>query len=288
MRVESQRVKVQGYSLYRLIIHPEQSVPTRAVAIFYHGQGGYAERYPEVLEVFTRRGIRCIITDLPGHGRSPGRRGHAGNEDVLDSVIASSMIEVGVLPHGVMGHSMGGLLALRHLVLAGKGLLPKPSFSWISSPLVDPGGGRPPWFRKMVSILAPVLPWVTVSTGVTSAMCRVVDDQQTLKISDKKPEQRLWHRRVSLVWGMLLIKTGEWLEQTASYTPHDLPLLMTQGSDDPVCPAWKTRELFDKLGSKHKTYLEIEGMLHEPFSGVGKDRLFEALEQWIDDLKLER
>lgn len=286
MRVETQQVEVRGHSLHRIIMHPEPSTPVCAVAIFYHGQGGYAERYPEVLEVFTKRGIRCVITDLPGHGRSPGRRGHVGDERVLDSVIQSSLKEVGNLPHGVMGHSMGGLLALRHLVLAGKGLLPKPAFSWISSPLIDPGGGRPPWFRKMVSILAPVFPWFTVSTGVTSAMCRVVDGQQE-ETPSKKSGLELWHRRVSLGWGVFLIQTAEWLQQTASHVAKDLPLLMTQGGDDPVCPPRNAREFFDKLGSDSQTYLEIEGVLHEPFSGLGKEPLFEALENWLSELQLD-
>lgn len=286
MKVESQKVMVRGVLLHRIIIHPEAPVPVRAVAIFYHGQGGYAERYPEVLEVFTKQGIRCIITDLPGHGRSPGRRGHVGDENMLDALVRSSLKEVGEFPHGIMGHSMGGLLALRHLVLAGKGLLPEPSFGWVSSPLVDPGGGRPSWFRKMVSILAPVFPWLTVSTGVTSAMCRVVDNTEKTITSAEKPELQLWHCRVSLVWGMFLIKTGEWLQETASYVSKDIPLLMTQGGDDPVCPPRKSQELFDKLGSENKTYVEVEGSLHEPFSSTGKQQFYDALEQWVSDLSI--
>ena len=285
MRVESQRIKVRGKSLHRIIMHPEDAVPVRVVAIFYHGQGGYADRYPEVLDVFTRQGVRCIITDLPGHGRSPGRRGHVGDESMLEAVIHSSMEEVGELPHAIMGHSMGGLLALRHMVLAGKGLLPTPIFSWISSPLIDPGGGRPLWFRRLVSILAPVFPWVTVSTGVTSAMCRVGDGDDTAPY--ERPAHALWHRRVSLIWGVFLIETGEWLQQTAFHSHKDVPLLMTQGTEDPVCPPWKSRELFDKLGNTNKTYVEIEGALHEPFSGTGREQFFNALEQWLAEISLD-
>lgn len=279
MRVETQKIMVNGVTLHRVIMHPDLEVPVRAVAIFYHGQGDYAERYSEVLDVFTKRGVRCIITDLPGHGRSPGRRGHVGDERMLEAVIHSSMKEVGEFPHAVMGHSMGGLLALRHLIAAGKGLLPKPIFSWVSSPLIDPAGGRPTWFTSFVGILAPAFPWVTVSTGVTSAMCRLTEEDG--KSSDRSI-QELWHRRVSLAWGVFLIKTGEWLQETASHAHEDVPLLMTQGSDDLVCPAWKARELFDKLGSKDKSYVEIKGGLHELFSGIGNDQFFNSLELWLD------
>lgn len=283
MRVESQQVLVLGYSLHRILVHPEPDVPVRAVALFYHGQGGYADRYPEVLEVFTRYGIRCIITDFPGHGRSPGRRGHTGNEKMLEAIIVSSFEEIGEMPYGVMGHSMGGLLALRHLVLAGKGLLPMPRFSWVSSPLITPGGGHSQWIQRCANIFAPIIPWFTISTGVTSAMCRALDDTAD---NPSEPSMQLWHRRVSLGWGVFLMKTANWLAKTAQDAAEDVPLLLTQGSADPVCPPEKARELFDRLGCRDKKYFEMDGILHEPFSGADKGILFDALEEWIKDIEI--
>jgi len=284
MRVESQQVEVNGHSLHRVTLHPEPSVPLRAVAIFYHGQGDYADRYPDVLEIFTKHGIRCIITDMLGHGHSPGVRGHVGDECMLDAVLHSSLKEVGDLPYGVMGHSMGGLLALRHLVLAGKGLLPNPKFSWVSSPLVKPEGGRSAMFRRAVGWLSLLFPRFTISTGVTAAMCRVTEGDE--KPSKEKPKHPLWHRRVSLGWGIFLIQTSEWIHASADHASKHVALLMTQGSDDFVCPPEKSRYVFDQLGCRNKTYLEIEGMLHEPFSGVGKSTLYEALENWLDELSI--
>ncbi len=73
------------------------------VCIFTHGQGDYAERYVEVLHPFTERGIRCILTDLPGHGRSPGKRGHI-RLDQIDDVIHYNLKLAGKLPVGIAGH----------------------------------------------------------------------------------------------------------------------------------------------------------------------------------------
>mgnify|MGYP000701734948 CR=1 FL=1 len=284
MRLESQQVEVHGHRLHRLIMHPESDVSVRANALFYHGQGDYAERYPCVLDIFTRHGIRCMVTDLPGHGHSPGRRGHCGDEKMLDAVIRSSLEAMGDLPYGVMGHSMGGLLAARHLVLAGKGLLPSPDFCWLSSPLVSPGNGRSPMFRKLAGWIAPWLPWLTINTGVTTAMCRVVDDAGGQKTVTVKPKHELWHRRVSLAWGIFLLNTADFLDVTAGYAAEDTSLLITQGGADTVCPPENARALFDRLGCKKKDYVEIEDMLHEPFAGVGRARLFEALEKWLSQL----
>ncbi|WP_435894462.1 alpha/beta fold hydrolase [Oceaniferula spumae] len=266
-------------------MHPDDDVPVRAAAMFYHGQGDYAERYPDVLEPFTRRGIRCTVTDMPGHGRSPGKRGDCGDERFLDALITETMATMGNLPYGVMGHSMGGLLATRHLVLAGKGLLPEPAFSWISSPLLRPGNGRSAAFRTWVGWLAYLIPRLTISTGVTPEMCRLNNEEDEEKALAEQPCNPLWHRRASIRWGLFLLKTSEMIEEEIGNASETTNLLFTQGSDDPVCPVKFAREMYQRFPNKEKRYCEIEGMLHEPFAGVGRERLFSALENWLDDLE---
>ncbi|MBK1829737.1 alpha/beta fold hydrolase [Verrucomicrobiaceae bacterium R5-34] len=285
MKVETQRVRIHGHDLNRLVMHPDADVPVRAAAMFYHGQGDYAERYTAVLGSFTRRGIRCIVTDLPGHGRSPGRRGDCGDEGFLDSIIQQTLESMGDLPHGVMGHSMGGLLAARHLVLAGKGLLPEPSFSWLSSPLLRPGNGRSKAFRKWVGMLTPLMPSLTISTGVTPEMCRINNELDEEKAIAEQPKNALWHRRTSIGWGLFLLQTAEMLEAEVGNIAKATNLLLTQGSEDPVCPVQFAREFFEQLPSENKHYREIQGMLHEPFAGTGRERLFATLDQWLDEVE---
>ena len=152
MQSEFHQVKIENQKLSRFVMRPNEDVEVRAVMICYHGQGDHAERYHHILKSYAQRGIMCVMTELPGHGYSPGKRGHCGDEKLLDAVIQNTLhFYVGGknLPYGLMGHSMGGLLALRHLVLAGKGILPEPSFAWISSPLIRPSNGRSGEFPQM-------------------------------------------------------------------------------------------------------------------------------------------
>ena len=142
MRVNAQRVPIQGQLLHRITLNPEDGVMVKGCAIFYHGQGDYAERYSEVLAPFTENGIRCVVTDLLGHGYSPGRRGHCGDVTLLDAVIHNTLQSFNGLPYGVMGHSMGGLLAARHLVLSGQGKLDPPAWAWLNAPLIRPSQHR--------------------------------------------------------------------------------------------------------------------------------------------------
>lgn len=282
MTTHSDRVRIEGYLLHRMIFEPEASVGVKAAALFYHGQGDYAERYTDVLGVFTNRGIRCIITELPGHGHSPGRRGHCGDEALLDKVISDTLNQMGDQPYGVMGHSMGGLLTLRHLIQAGRGRYPVPEFAWVSSPLVKPGNGHSRWYKTVARFFSAIIPQLTVSTGLTTQMCRVESpgaDQPA-----PPPKHQLWHRRVSLGWGATLLGFEDLIHSHASDIPANVPLIYTQGAEDPVCPAKIAREFFATLPNTDKRYHEFEGMLHEPFSGEGNEKLFKALEDWLAGL----
>lgn len=289
MKEESLRIEIEGRSLHQLVIHPAEELEVCAQAIFYHGQGDHAERYLDVLHPFVERGIRCIITDLPGHGHSPGVRGHCGDVHLLDAVIANTLEyfdRSSDLPYGVMGHSMGGLLAARHLVLAGQGKLPLPSFAWLSSPLVNPSRGRRPAFLRMARLLAPVVPRLTFSTHVKPENFSVKGGDIT--IDDEAPigecitKHKLWHNRVSLGWGTTLLDFANLIHDCVDDIPVETALLCTQGKQDWVCPADMTKAFFDSLPSHQKHYEEIEQLRHEPFSGEGSECLFRALDTWIE------
>lgn len=292
MRAESERVWVEGQLLHRLTMHPAEGVSTRAVAIFYHGQGDYAERYPEVLAPFTARGIRCVVTDLPGHGYSPGRRGHVGDEELLDAVVDDVLSSFGGLPYAVMGHSMGGLLAARHLVLAGQGRFRVPEIAWVNAPLLEPGRGKPGWLLAMAPLMASLMPGVTVSTGVTSAMCRSSADEHGGAVDGRReevemprPERPLWHDRISFGWADVLFKSAQLLEKHHSEIPVGVDLLLTQGADDAVCPAVWARAFFERLPLEKKRYVEFEGGLHELFADQQRDALLESVNGWLDSIE---
>lgn len=287
MKVDTHRVKIHGRLLHRIVMHPPDGVPVRCAGIFYHGQGDYAVRYPDVLEPFTQRGIRCVVTELPGHGYSPGRRGHCGDVEMLDAIIDHTLQGFNGLPYAVMGHSMGGLLAARHLILAGQGRWPVPVFSWLNAPLIRPSYGRSELFLAVVKALAPLFPALTVSTGVTSQMCRVVGDESDAEEGGQIKERvrhPLWHKRISLGWGAVLFGFEQLLQSSSGAMSPKVPLLFTQGSADPVCPAKIAQDYFQTLPQKEKQYHEFDGGLHELFADEGRDRLTLLLNDWLDRL----
>jgi acylglycerol lipase len=107
---------------------PPSSVPTVANVTFVHGLGEHISRYNHVFNKFANEGIRTFAFDQRGFGRSVHRNsitieGGRPNGMVLgdnqgwdtalgDICRAVKYSKQDNVPHFLMGHSMGGLLAL--------------------------------------------------------------------------------------------------------------------------------------------------------------------------------
>ncbi|MEO1857786.1 MAG: alpha/beta fold hydrolase [Rubritalea sp.] len=280
MRAEYTNITIDGNLLHRMTLLPDEGIECTAACIFSHGQGDYGERYLDVLHPFTDRGIKCIVTDHQGHGRSTGKRGHIDSTHFIDKVIANNLEAAGHLPTGIAGHSMGGLLTLRHLALSLQGKLPTPDFCWVNAPLLYPGYGRPDWFIRLANMLATVAPSTTIHTGVKPEMC-LLEDPSAGRLP--KDPLSLGHRRVSIGWGSELIRIAEFTQSTLHKSSFNRPFLFTQGGADSVCPEDKAHDFFSRLGWPSKQYQCFPSMLHETFAEPKRNELFELIGRWIDE-----
>lgn len=79
--------------------------------ILVHGLGGSALNWTELAPLLARR-RRVLVADLPGHGRSSPLPA-APTLNPFADVLAVLAEREGMLPAPVVGHSMGGVVALR-------------------------------------------------------------------------------------------------------------------------------------------------------------------------------
>ena len=90
----------------------------KAVVVIIHGAMEHHRRYGWLIEKWRLSGFHVIMGDLPGHGlTSRAGRGHIDSFDeyifeVKDWIQAAYRFE---LPVFLIGHSMGGLIAIRLL-----------------------------------------------------------------------------------------------------------------------------------------------------------------------------
>ena len=277
MRIDSQFIRIAGKRHHHITLDPDPGVPVKMVCLFTHGQGDYAERYAEVLQPFTHRGIRCLLTDLRGHGRSPGKRGHLRLRDI-DAVLQHNLELAGQLPVGIAGHSMGGLLTLRHLALSLTGDLPVPEFCWVNGPLLRPANGHPDWFVNVAHKIAKLLPRTTIDTKVTAEQCSRGEEGD-----DRVPKLgELGHQRVSLGWGSQLIEISTFVHSTLGSHSYDKPFLLTQGLDDQICPPPFAHQFFQELQWPKKHWIGLEDMRHETFAEPNREILYQSISHWLD------
>jgi alpha-beta hydrolase superfamily lysophospholipase len=271
MKIEEQTIGILGHQLHKLTLHPETS--PRGGLIFFHGQGDFIDRYPEILTPFVEAGFQCHLTDLPGHGRSPGKRGHIPHLDIVDQILSSSLEKIDG-PVSIAGHSMGGLMTLRYL-------LTYPSQfqnAWISSPLLDPMHQAKPWMRMTLPFFAPIFPTLTVSTGVKREDCR----GDTNQVTPSTPQ--LYHSRISLSWGQTLALVANQVKEQFPKLPTSTKLLFTQGIKDRICPPEILRERLIGITHPSITHQEITEALHEPFFGSTGMDLQKKVAHWLSHL----
>ena len=279
MILSEEKLELGGYTLRRHIFHPPKETPIRGSAFLLHGQGDWAGRYGEFLQPFLEKGIICVGTDFPGHGYSEGKRGHIPGIEIVDQINAANRDRCHELTGaketklGIIGHSAGGLLALREL-------LERPRlywFSWISSPLLRPEAGQNPLLVRLAGLIAHLYPKLTVSTGVSHDQCSALPETH---MGEGKPNRM--HSRISSRWGHTLIHTAMQVRKTFRAYPPQIPLLLTQGLKDSICSPLHLKSLLEGLEISSLTVHEFPEALHEPFADIAGPAVRLAVAQWLE------
>jgi pimeloyl-ACP methyl ester carboxylesterase len=84
------------------------------VLLFIHGLGSYAPAWIKNIPVLKNH-FRCIAIDLPGYGKSAAGV-YPGTMSFYSEVINNFLIELGLKKITIVGHSMGGFLAVAYAI----------------------------------------------------------------------------------------------------------------------------------------------------------------------------
>lgn len=130
--------------------------------LIVHGIGEHSGRYEHVGEFFTEAGFAVHAFDLPGFGRSGGRRAHVESFDLFLDVVEERLAAVGLdgRPTVLYGHSMGGLIALAYCLSQRQ----PPDFAVLSAPALD--ANVPTWQRKGAPLLGRIVPKLPVASPI--------------------------------------------------------------------------------------------------------------------------
>ncbi|CAH0346801.1 alpha/beta hydrolase [Bacillus sp. CECT 9360] len=240
----------------------------KAVIVMIHGAMEHHGRYKWLSQMWRSSGYHVIMGDLPGQGMTTRAfRGHINSFDTYLNEVRGWIHEAYQysLPVFLLGHSMGGLVAIRLLQeeeydLAGV-ILSSPCLGLVTQP------------SKLLN---------TLSHGINLVYPKLkINADITPEIATRNPEVReadlndsLYVTKVSVRWYRELVNA---MKQAFDDIPYfeDVPLMLMQGGDDRVVDKRSVREWFNYNQCSEKHYKEWPGLYHEIFNEPEREDVFQ-------------
>lgn len=245
----------------------------RAVVLIAHGGAEHSGRYAWTAGELVARGHAVYALDHRGHGRSEGTRAYV---DRLAHAVADLHVLSGLArerhpdaPAFLLGHSMGGLIALEYAVRHQdelNGLVLSAPLAVLEANVVARGAAR------ALSVVAPRLPIYKIDATTVSRNPEVVSAYE---------RDPLNHR------GRLPARTvGELMSATTSLPERlptlRLPILSLYGSADRLVSTKGSLVVETRCESDDCTVRGYDGLYHELLNEPERDRVLSDIANWVE------
>ncbi|MDQ4011198.1 MAG: lysophospholipase [Actinomycetota bacterium] len=271
--VEGHRHLAPGRSAYWQAWLPSEHA--RAIIVIVHGIHEHSGRYAHVGTRLAGAGFASYAADHRGHGRSDGRRANLERMalivDDLGSFVRFAAGRHPGLPVFMIGHSLGGLIALQYATEQGTAL----DGLVLSGPLVEVTVGSA-LLKRLAGVLSALAPNLGVTAlDVDEKICR-------------DPEVVRSYREDPLVYlGKVKARTGAEILATTLILPARLPrlsvpLLLLHGTGDEICAPTGSTMLHDRVSSPDKTVRRYPDLYHEVFNEPERDEVLTDLVCWLE------
>lgn len=250
----------------------------RAALLLVHGLGGHSGRFDRFATRMALHGFASFGLDLRGHGRSDGRRGHVRRFDVYLQELERFRREVTGFtdpdcPLILLGHSLGGLIALRWVEEYGSGaagaILCSPWLGMAALPV-------PRWKTLLAPVLTRLLPAVPTRTRVPADLLShdpaVVARYQDDPLVHGLITPRLF-TEVAEAMGLALQKSDR----------ITVPLLFVIGGDDRLVRPQRTIAFARALGLEGSV-AHFPGLYHDVLNESGHEPVEDRIRDWLAGL----
>jgi acylglycerol lipase len=254
---------------------PEKNGAPRAAIVLVHGLGEHVGRYDAVATRLVREGYAVHGYDQRGHGNAPGLRCQVDRfeqliDDLGDAVAAVRAAQDG-RPLVLMGHSMGGVVALRAVQTGAVA----PDLLLLSSPTMRDGTEVPGWLRALVMRLAgpfPALPTVRIDADALS--------RDPAAVAAYRQDPAVFHGPIKARIGTEMARHGELALAEAERVT--VPLLIVHGEDDRLSQPGASAELQRSLQGRDATLKLYEDGPHEMLHDPLRERVLADVLAWLD------
>ena len=249
----------------------------RAVVLALHGLGEHSGRYEHFAAALTDAGYAVHALDHRGHGKSEGKRTYVKSYDEFQRDILQFRRLVEQEHPGValvvFGHSMGGNLALGHVLDHQEGVRGLA----LSAPALAIGSSLSPTKIKLLMMIAKVAPGVRPEALDANAISR-----DPAVVAAYRADPLVYSGKITAGVGAALI--GSMQRMPARYAELRLPLLLQHGTADRLADISGTRALAAGAVNADVTTHYYEGLYHEIYNEPEQAAVIADLTGWLDAL----
>lgn len=249
----------------------------KAAVVIVHGIGDHSGRFAHVAAHLMLHDYEVYAFDLRGHGRSEGEpRAYVESFDeyVTDlALFLGHVHEATSKPVFLLGHSLGGAIAARYVIVHGTGGL---AGLILSSAALRIPADLSPVLQKMAGALSRFTPTLATKKLTTSHLSR---DPGVVRGFEQDP--------LTYSGGVRARTGAETLRITKDFQHHadafTLPLYLFHGTADRITDPEGSRWLHDHAPSEDKTLHLYDGLYHETMNEPERARVLADLTDWLDE-----
>ena len=244
--------------------------------LLIHGFGEHSGRYDAVVAGLCALGYTVWRTDVRGHGRSEGARGHVYRyEDYLDDFDAMRkhvLEQPATGPLFVLAHSHGCLISLHALARDPSDV----SGIVFSSPFFGVALKVPKLKRFAAKKLSRWIPTLALPVGIDSG-----DVSHDPAVTEAYATDPLNHGVATPRWFTEVTRAH--VEAPAKARDIKLPILVQHAGEDRLASIEATRNVFARLGSEDATFTPYPGLFHEIWFELESERPLGEVHAWLKD-----
>ncbi len=247
-----------------------------ALIAIVHGIGEHSGRYAALASDLVVAGYSVVCLDLPGHGEAPGPRGDFRWLPVRDQIVpAMFTANLGLpgqpdrLPRVLLGHSMGGLIALDYALAHSRDL----ERVVASSPGLR--SAIPPWWKLALANVARVTaPATGFPTGLDTT--GISHDPEVCRLREADP---LKHDLISprLYFGLAEARQRVLREARRLH----VPALLLHGEADRLVDVVGSREFAAAAPAPLARLITYPDGWHEMFNDRGREQVIRDVVAWL-------
>ncbi len=246
----------------------------QAVLIIVHGLAEHSGRYANAVNFLISCGFAVHAFDLPGHGKSDGKRMHVRRfEDFTDTL--RNFVDRVRKRHPdkkifLIGHSMGGLISCAYLI--------EHQDQFAGAVLSGPSLQVPDNVSAATIIIGKVLAFIIPACGLIRLQAADISRDHAV-VQAYNDDPLVCKGKVTARLAAEFLKTMQ--RVTAKAVKITLPLLIIQGGADRLAEPDSVQRVFASISSVDKTINVYDGFYHEVFNEPGHEQVLNDVGAWI-------